>query len=376
MPRSRNPRAAPQPPNRTDALIARIEAIIEQGVADPLLQDPPQPLSLPLCTRKRTLADGRVAANVTFPGRTEAEARKFNQVLHLLKSAHTALRTGKVFTKRNLYYEESELYGSQARVDQLVDDLAATLGVGRHDLGIGSIIPPSNEIQKLDLGPTRWVLVIEKEATFRTLSKTRYWETSVAGPGLLVTGKGYPDLVTRSFLHKVHIARPTIPIYALVDYDPDGINIFRCYKWGSVALEHEEALKLPSLQWLGIKNRDLGSTADQGETSPFFDITPATRDIPSSQKLSYSQTKSYSRLVPLTQWDRKLAVKLLRDFSMVEGRDRDADAVEATRELQTMLMMNVKAEIQAMNHEGDIARYLERMLEGEYLRACLGQLGL
>ncbi|MBE3050222.1 hypothetical protein IMZ48_48540 [Candidatus Bathyarchaeota archaeon] len=37
---------------------------------------------------------------------------------------------------RNLYYEESELYGSQARVDQLVDDLAVTLGVGRHDLGI------------------------------------------------------------------------------------------------------------------------------------------------------------------------------------------------------------------------------------------------
>ena len=44
---------------------------------------------------------------------------------------------------RNLYYEETELYGSQARVDQLVDDLAATLGVGRHDLGIVRLSAPS-----------------------------------------------------------------------------------------------------------------------------------------------------------------------------------------------------------------------------------------
>lgn len=36
----------------------------------------------------------------------------------------------------NLYYQDADLFGSQAVVDQLVDDLAYTLGVGREDLNI------------------------------------------------------------------------------------------------------------------------------------------------------------------------------------------------------------------------------------------------
>ena len=78
MPRRRPPSQAQRPPNRKDELIKRIEAIIEDGIADPLSHDPPRPLSLPLCTRKRSSADVRTQTNVTFPGRTEAEARKFS----------------------------------------------------------------------------------------------------------------------------------------------------------------------------------------------------------------------------------------------------------------------------------------------------------
>ncbi|MBE3050221.1 hypothetical protein IMZ48_48535 [Candidatus Bathyarchaeota archaeon] len=73
----RRPPAQARRPSRTDELIKRIETIIEEGVAIPLSHDPPLPLSLPFCTRGR---DGRVATNVTFPGRTEAEARKFSML--------------------------------------------------------------------------------------------------------------------------------------------------------------------------------------------------------------------------------------------------------------------------------------------------------
>lgn len=79
MPR-RRPLPARQQPTRAADLIQRIEAIIEQGVAGPLLQDPPGPLSLPFCTRRRTQADARSPTSVTFPGRTEAEARKFSML--------------------------------------------------------------------------------------------------------------------------------------------------------------------------------------------------------------------------------------------------------------------------------------------------------
>ena len=36
-------------------------------------------------------------------------------------------------------------------------------------------------------------------------------------------------------------------------------------------------------------------------------------------------------------------------------------------ELQKMLMMNVKAEVQALNDDGDVARYLERKLVAGFL---------
>lgn len=214
------------------------------------------------------------------------------------------------------------------------------------------------------------------EATFRTLSTTKYWETSAAGQGLLVTvsmvspqaasilltkgqGKGYPDLVTRSFLYKVHNTRPTIPIYALVDYDPDGVNIFRCYKWGSAALEHEEDVRLPLLRWLGVKSGDFHDTS-QGQTAPPSNYHAHFQEPVSPREAAHSQAGPFNRLLQLTQRDRKLAVKLLGDFAD-EAKHRGG-AAEALGEVQKMLMMNVKAEIQALNDEGDIAGYLERKL--------------
>lgn len=216
------------------------------------------------------------------------------------------------------------------------------------------------------------------EATFRTLSTTKYWEKSVAGQGLLVTvrtrssrgvtldvltgeqGKGYPDLVTRSLLHKVHNARPTMPIYALVDYDPDGVNIFRCYKWGSAALEHEEEAKLPPLQWLGIKSCDLRDMPNEAPDERLVGSSTRPQTAVTSRRVTTPPTGPSNRPLRLTQRDRKLAVKLLGDLA--NEMDHDGVIAETVLELQRMLMMNMKAEIQAMNDDGDISTYLERKL--------------
>lgn len=151
-----------------------------------------------------------------------------------------------------------------------------------------------------------------------------------------------------------------MPIYALVDYDPDGLNIFRCYKWGSAALEHEEETKLPSLRWLGIKSQDLHGIAAQDQVASSFSGFPPTQAGPLQQERMRPSGGPFKRLLQLTQRDRKLATKLLNDFS--NGYSHDGDSSEALLEVQKMLMMNVKAEIQAMNEEGDIATYLEKEL--------------
>lgn len=45
-----------------------------------------------------------------------------------------------------------------SRWDNILEDHCS-----RYPWAQGSIIPPANAIGQLDLGPTRWVLVIEKE---------------------------------------------------------------------------------------------------------------------------------------------------------------------------------------------------------------------
>lgn len=41
-----------------------------------------------------------------------------------------------MITKRNIFYQNTELFKHQRLVDSLVDDLAFTLGFGREDLNI------------------------------------------------------------------------------------------------------------------------------------------------------------------------------------------------------------------------------------------------
>lgn len=57
-------------------------------------------------------------------------------LFRILTSVHESLRSGNLISKRSIYYQDVELFGSQGIVDNIVDNLAFTLGVGRGDLNI------------------------------------------------------------------------------------------------------------------------------------------------------------------------------------------------------------------------------------------------
>lgn len=46
-------------------------------------------------------------------------------------------------------------------------------------------------------------------------------------------------------------------LFALVDFDPHGISIFRTYESGSKRLGHEQRVTIPGLKWLGICREDI-----------------------------------------------------------------------------------------------------------------------
>lgn len=220
------------------------------------------------------------------------------------------------------------------------------------------------------------------QATFRGLAASRYHEISAGGIGILVTvsnhlfqqqqtpslrwsqGKGYPDLATRQFLHHFHSAFSQIPIYALVDFDPSGIDIMLTYKRGSQSLGHEENVTVPSLTWLGPKSCDVLNLT-QGRLTATYS---SQEDPPSSADQSPSSSPSGHALSAnafgvtssLTTSDRRKATNLMRKLHGEQSQG--AGEIELVYQLQLMLMLNLKAEIQAVDEAGDMTQWLDRKL--------------
>ncbi|KAG0646636.1 Meiotic recombination SPO11 [Hyphodiscus hymeniophilus] len=375
--------------SQAGAVVSKIEDIFEK-VAQCIL-DEEKEVSIKIKTRgKQSAIDydantGIITSKSTdemktvqFPSKSPKEAWKFTAFLRILELSHEALVKGVVTTKR-----DPELFVKQAVVDRYVDDIAYTLGVERDALNVvcgsailnilsltfdkvaaakglvagsfkltrndgsvidywaeseGMLIANTREIKSLQLQDIRWILVIEKEATFRTLATSRYWSTCLAGTGLMLTAKGYPDIQTRQFLHLLFVHSPCIPIYALVDFDPDGLGILSTYKYGSVALAHENAsLAVPSIRWLGVKSSDIVQIAGEEDKT--------------------GQLKLSAR-------DRRIAGKMLeKDIFAEEGRE-----AEWRREVQVMLMLNVKAEIQILSSGVGLEKWLDGELDGELLQ--------
>jgi meiotic recombination protein SPO11 len=251
------------------------------------------------------------------------------------------------------------LFGNQNIVDRYVDDIALTFGMTRSSLNVtaaakglvtgaatfykrdGSIVtlPPSDkgtlvfdqkDLLSVDVSRVQWILVIEKEATFRSLCASSFWAT-FSSQGILITGKGYPDISTRSLLRFMSVPSfkngfRSVPVYGIADFDPDGLSILSIYKHGSIALAHESAThQVPDLQWLGFRSAHLGTVIG---------------DVHASQEV-----------LPLTRRDRVKAMRMLEREAMREifCDGEDSGEISSRTELQRMLMLNVKAELQALD---------------------------
>ncbi|KAI4668905.1 uncharacterized protein J4E79_000947 [Alternaria viburni] len=197
----------------------------------------------------------------------------------------------------------------------------------------GILVPSVNDNDNLDLTDVQWVLIIEKEATFRSLMSSPRWHT-LGSSGIILTAKGYPDLASRKFLSQLAAKAPQIPMYALMDLDPDGVAILSTYKYGSYRLAHEDVTStdtatpgLPNIRWLGVKSHHMSGT-------PLGEVHTET------------STKSQLQgLMRLTARDRNKAARMLEwNLCAEEGPEKDW-----RQELQKMLMLNVKAEIQILD---------------------------
>ena len=106
------------------------------------------------------------------------------------------------------------------------------------------------------------------------------------------------------------------------------------YKYGSLNLSHENAgLNVPSIQWLGIQSRDV---------------------------LARNEHDEYSGLLRLSARDRKKAADMLEKSEVLQEGGMEK---VWRRELQVMLMLNVKAEMEVLaDRQGGVKGWVEEKL--------------
>ncbi|GAW18289.1 hypothetical protein ANO14919_077640 [Xylariales sp. No.14919] len=158
-------------------------------------------------------------------------------------------------------------------------------------------------------------------------------------------------------------------MYGLVDFDPDGVKIMLTYKKGSRSLQHEENVTLSRLSWIGPKSDDILGDHLQSSSSANMDETCVFNRTPSDQFSSPQSSASPGRpgdlspvdvTLPLKAADRKLAVRLL--LATIGKDSQCTGSLDFVRELQVMLLLNTKAEIQAVDEAGDLTAWLDSAL--------------
>nr|XP_020760873.1 meiotic recombination protein SPO11 isoform X3 [Odocoileus virginianus texanus] len=191
--------------------------------------------------------------------------------------------SGMRLASRDIYYTDSQLFGNQTVVDNIINDISCMLKVPRRSLHILStskgliagdlkyleedgtkvnctrataVAVPSNiqGIQNL-ITDAKFLLIVEKDATFQRLLDDNF--CNKMSPCIMVTGKGVPDLNTRLLVKKLWDTFH-IPVFTLVDADPHGIEIMCIYKYGSMAMSFEaHNLTVPAIRWLGLLPSDI-----------------------------------------------------------------------------------------------------------------------
>ncbi|KAJ3129970.1 endodeoxyribonuclease [Nowakowskiella sp. JEL0407] len=343
------------------------------------------------------------------------DLRTFEKYFRVLEIIFELLRDDIRATKREIYYRDVNLFGSQSSVDSIIEDLACSFGVHRMCLHVdasgkglvsgridfimrdekkvtidhddGGLIPNFENILFFCVETSaQFVLVVEKETAFRSLIQQKVLEKLKMkfGECLLVTGKGYPDVNTRRLLHQLSKTpitnpRPNVPdfssdilefssdlddsfdwdalanrtdymkpesepnllespvlnrpgrkIFILVDADPHGIHIACCYKFGSSSMKFDTAaLVVPGIEMIGINATDWN---DLGLIDDGFG-------------------RSASKLIALTSGDRKKILGLL-------SRKDVRECENVRRQLSYMLRMNYKCEIEAIDGNTLVSKYL------------------
>nr|XP_013046104.1 meiotic recombination protein SPO11 isoform X2 [Anser cygnoides] len=198
---------------------------------------------IPYCTTKQIRSD------------CPRSAPKFALMLKILSMIYKMVQSNTYATKRDIYYSDTQLFGSQSVVDNIINDISCMLKIPRRSLHIAVTVPSNVQGIKNLNSHAKFILIVEKDATFQRLLDDDF--CIKLSPCIMITGRGIPDLNTRLLVRKLWDTFQ-IPVFTLMDADPHGVEIMCIYKYGSVSMSFEaHHLTVPSVKWLGLLPSDL-----------------------------------------------------------------------------------------------------------------------
>lgn len=263
---------------------------------------------------------------------TRKPATRVAVLINILKTIVTKIEKQEKSTMRDVYYLNVELYQKQRIVGDWLAVLEVAFGCKKEIFNIfpsqkglcyiptdlryddlvlkgSTLVPYINERTHLDAdwNKINRVIVLEKDAIFSKLVASKDVDK------ILVTGKGYPDFLTRLFLQRLMISAPAhVKFQVFTDSDPYGVDISLKY------LENkQECYACPRLEYQGVYIHELMK----------------------------KESSTGLQLLPLKQRDFFYAIKLLEQVTMGKNSLSTTNRRRFTRELQRQLFYWKKGEM-------------------------------
>ncbi|HLC51741.1 MAG TPA: DNA topoisomerase IV subunit A [Candidatus Nanoarchaeia archaeon] len=272
---------------------------IAQGVYDKVKQKKQPQLETPIRALSNVSYDEeygffKLLDKVKTRTLTASTIRTFAQTLRMMGLSKQLVETNDIATKREAYYVSKNWgdarFKEQPESDAVMDDIEATVGVNREQIGFipeekggdvaGQLIvidkdPETGKELKIDCTKfgsgaysvpssveelkfetkAKFILAIETSGMFQRLVKHNYWKKANC---VLISMGGVPTRACRRFIRKLSDDKK-LPVYVFTDGDPYGyFNIYRTLKVGSGNAAHiNEFFCVPQARFLGVTPQDI-----------------------------------------------------------------------------------------------------------------------
>lgn len=280
---------------------------------------------------------GTATTVVHMFGRQGASTLKFSKVVRILAFVYKLVLENGSVTQRDGYYTLSSTFSSQNDFNRCLEDVLRLLNVPRRTLGLSAapkgsiagavkILQGSEEIDCLMLGKAgfelpgdltnfrleslgaRYVIVVEKDAVFKTLCESVVWNEV---PCILITGRGYPGLAVREIVSRCE-EQFKLPVLGLFDYNPHGLQILLTYRFGSARMGLEGIQYTCNIQWLGLHLYDVKDT-DAKHFKKFSKNDRQVCDSLLSQPFVNQKQRYYNEVAQMKRHEVKLEIESINN---------------------------------------------------------------